>query len=221
MGLGGIIILILASIASSVVAYFVYAGFDERRGDFIKIFAPEEKEGKRGLSSFLEKYRIYILFLLIAASTFFIRAGIFIIIAAAVVFLIKKQRDARLKKEIVKNFPNALSIMKMAAKAGLPLHGAVKNVMEYSASPQIREVFKKIYHVSYTLGEPVEKTIFKEGKRLDLPDLIFLASVIEAHVEVGGNIVELLDLLEENMRRLSVAGDRVSSLMTEGRISVL
>lgn len=217
--LGVVIATFAATFFATYAIYTEYGRMQQR--DFMKVFTREGRDRGFELLSFLERYKTYILLFLIIVSAFFLKLFIFVSIAAAIPFIIKKNREMKIKNEILKNFPNAVHIMKMGAKAGLPLHGAIRNVMEYSTSFDIRDVFRRIYHASSTLGEDIRKVIDGEGKRLNMPDLMFLASLIEAHQETGGNLVEMLDIFEEGLRRMSGARGKISSLTAEGRVSAI
>jgi len=206
---------------ATISTYVFYEMFKSKKKDFVKILAPEKKEGEFDISSFLKKYTVYIILALVALIAIVLNLLPFAALVVGVGYAIKKGREGKVRKDIMKNFPNVLRTIRMALKAGLPMSGAVRNVVEYSPSPNIRDIFRKIYHTSTTLGEPIEKVMTEEGKRLRLPDLVFLASVIDAHMEVGGNIVEMLEVMEDGLRGLLLAREKVSSLMAEGKFSAI
>ncbi|NTU42989.1 MAG: hypothetical protein HGA78_08045 [Nitrospirales bacterium] len=217
-----IIVLFLLTVAISMsVTYLVYSRVKSNGDVFMQTLSGEGKQETVPLPSFFRDYKAYIITLAIALLCLLFKLYPLAVVSVLVTLFIKKYMAIQQMKDIIENFPNAVNIMKRSVRAGLPLQGGIKSAMEYSSSKHIREIFRRVYYMSNTMGRPVDACIVEEAKRLKIPDLMFLGSAIQVHVEAGGNLADTLDILEDRLRRSMMARKKVATLMAEGRFSAL
>lgn len=207
-------------VVAFIVTYTLYPKLVSATG-LPRIFHVEEKKNERIelVVSFLKKHKVYIILAIVILSLMLMGLYVFVLPAVICLFFLKRYRQYKMKAEVVQNLAPAINIMKTALKGGLPLQGAIKNVADYSTSPRVQEIFKRIYYMSGSMGRPMNEVIAEESRRLGIAEMIFLSSVIETHIEVGGNLADMLGILEENIRRLLITKQKVSSLLAEGRMS--
>ncbi|MFA5353499.1 MAG: type II secretion system F family protein, partial [Thermodesulfovibrionales bacterium] len=217
-----IVLFLLAVTIAMSVTYLVYSRVRSSGDAFMETLSGEATpETVRVVPGFFQEYKAYIITGFIVLVFLVLKLYPLAIASFLLTFFFKKYMEIQVMKDIIENFPNAVNIMKRSIRAGLPLLGAIKSTMEYSSSKHIREIFRRVYYMSHTMGRPVEACIVDEAKRLNIPDLMFLSSAIQVHVEAGGNLADTLDILEDRLRRSMMARKKVSSLMAEGRFSAM
>lgn len=127
----------------------------------------------------------------------------------------KAKRDASLLLQ----FPDALSMLVRAVRAGLPLTDAVRVVARESPQPTSRQF--QIIVSDLAIGMPVAESLARLASRSALAEYHFFATALTLQTQTGGRLSETLDGLAEMIRKRIAAKDRALALASEARTSAL
>jgi tight adherence protein B len=112
-----------------------------------------------------------------------------------------------------------LQLMSASLRAGHGLLQAIDAVAQEAPSPSAEE-FQRIKvetHLGRDLGDSLKAT----AERIKSEDFRWVAEAIEIHREIGGDLAEILDAVNETIRDRNKIRRRIKSLSAEGRISAV
>ena len=112
-----------------------------------------------------------------------------------------------------------LQLMSASLRAGHGLLQAIDAVAQEAPSPSTEE-FQRIKvetHLGRDLGDSLKAT----AERVKSEDFRWVAEAIEIHREIGGDLAEILDAVNETIRDRNKIRRRIKSLSAEGRISAV
>ena len=130
-------------------------------------------------------------------------------------FRLNKARGARLAL-FEEQFPDALSTMGRALKAGYPFSEAMKLVGEEMDEPVAKEFEITFNEINY--GGDVKLALAGLLARIPSVTVMAFASAIAIQKETGGNLAELLDKLEKVIRARFKFRRTLNTLTAEGRL---
>ena len=104
-------------------------------------------------------------------------------------------------------------------RAGYGLLQAVDAVAEEAPSPTAEE-FQRI-KIETHLGRDLDQSLKAAAARVDSEDFRWVAEAIEIHRQIGGDLGEILDAVNETIRDRNRIRRRIKSLSAEGRISAV
>ncbi|NND13460.1 MAG: type II secretion system protein F [Acidimicrobiia bacterium] len=140
--------------------------------------------------------------------------------AAAVLALAKlrlgslaSQRSQAFADQLV----DSLQLMASSMRAGYGLLQAVDSVAAEAPAPASEE-FQRI-KVETQLGREVEDSMRAAADRVQSDDFRMVAESIEIHRQIGGDLAEILDAVNETIRDRNRIRRRIRALSAEGRIS--
>jgi tight adherence protein B len=112
-----------------------------------------------------------------------------------------------------------LQLMAGSLRAGYGLLQAIDAVAAEAPSPSAEE-FARI-KVEGHLGRDLNDALRAMAERVDSEDFVWVAEAIEIHREIGGDLAEILDAVNETIRDRNRIRRRIKALSAEGRISAV
>lgn len=112
---------------------------------------------------------------------------------------------------------DTLQLMSSSMRAGYGLLQAIDAVAEEALSPTAEE-FQRI-KIETHLGRDLDESLKAAAGRVDSEDFRWVAEAIEIHRQIGGDLAEILDAVNETIRDRNKIRRRIKSLSAEGRIS--
>lgn len=112
-------------------------------------------------------------------------------------------------------FPDALSLMSRALRAGHALTSTLALVADEIAEP-VKSEFRALYQ-QHNYGLPLTQVLRTFALRIPLMDVRFFATAVMTQRETGGNLAEVLDNLAGVMRDRFQARRQIRVLTAQGR----
>lgn len=126
---------------------------------------------------------------------------------------LKKRRQQKFLKEL----PNAIDVVVRGVRSGLPLNDALKMIAEEAVEPLRGEFMLLIQEQK--MGITIQEGLFRMNGRLELPELNFLAIVINIQQTMGGNLSETLANLSKIIRDRHKMRAKIDAMSTEAKSS--
>lgn len=114
-------------------------------------------------------------------------------------------------------FPEALSLMAGALRAGSPPTVAMKSVAQDMDDPIASEFGKAFQEQEF--GEPLSKVLVNMSKRVPSADLQFFVTAVSIQLETGGSLAEIIDNLSKTIRERLKIRRQLKVLTAEARMS--
>ena len=125
----------------------------------------------------------------------------------------KKQRMAKFEKQ----FPEALSLIARALRAGHAFASGMKLASEEFCDPLGPEFEETLDEINFGLS--VADALKNLARRVDCPDLRFFVVSVNLQRETGGNLAEIIEGLAHLIRERFKFRGKVRVLSAEGRLS--
>ena len=151
---------------------------------------------------------------------FFFNKFLALLAAAGIAYLpyfYLRFRNQRYISKFEEYLPNALSIISNSIKVGHGLETAVVAVAETAPEPVAKE-FKSL-RAEMKLGQPLSVAMQNIYKRIKSPELQIFVTGVCVHQELGGNLSEILDHLEQTMRERFALKREIKALSAQGVMS--
>ena len=131
----------------------------------------------------------------------------------SVIETIRKKRAAQLNDQL----PQALSLVANGLRAGFSFSQAMAVVGREMEAPIADEFSKVLRDNSY--GKNMDEALQDLGKRTDDEDLDIFITTLLIHLQVGGDLSEILDTISETIReRVKLKGD-IRTLISQSKMS--
>ena len=131
----------------------------------------------------------------------------------SVIETIRKKRASQLNDQL----PQALSLVANGLRAGFSFSQAMAVVGREMEAPIADEFSKVLRDNSY--GKNMDEALQDLGKRTDDEDLDIFITTLLIHLQVGGDLSEILDIISETIReRVKLKGD-IRTLITQSKMS--
>ncbi len=125
---------------------------------------------------------------------------------------------AKVSRELLSQFPDALSMISRSVRVGVPLGEAIKVVAREGLSPTREEFGKAADAVG--IGLDMETALIEMAERNDLTEYRFFATALSLQSQTGGGLTETLDTLADTIRKREAARKRGSALASEAKTSI-
>lgn len=217
-----IILFLVVAVVVSAVIYVTYDALARKEHEVLRFAVVAKKRPwMERFNGFFAENKVMVL--TCTAAALLLLLGHYLLASVLVLAAIARTQylHSKKRKEILENLPGAIAIMTRSLRAGQTIENAVKSVIGFTASEEIRALFKRILQMVYISGKPMCEVLFDQAKKNRLNEMTMLASIFDTHAHVGGNITEVLTIFEEQMRRTMVTQKKIISLMTEGRTSII
>lgn len=132
----------------------------------------------------------------------------------AVLFVLR-YRAGRRRSRFADQLTATLAIMANSLRAGQSLRQAVELVATEAPSPTA-EQFHRI-HFEIRVGRDLTESMREVARRMDNPDMEWLAQAVDIHRELGGDLTEILQNLAATLRERRSVARQVDALSAEGR----
>ncbi len=124
----------------------------------------------------------------------------------------------KISRELLSQFPDALSMVARSVRVGVPLGEAIKVVAREGLIPT-REEFSRAAD-AVAIGVDLEIALVEMAERNDLPEYRFFATALALQSQTGGGLTETLDTLADTIRKREAARKRGNALASEAKTSI-
>jgi tight adherence protein B len=124
----------------------------------------------------------------------------------------RRKRQRRLAAQL----PDAISLWAGLLRSGQGVMAALAQVAHRQPEPLGAEL--KLTLAEHRLGMPLGASIGALRDRIGAPDLRMLATLLQVHRELGGNLAEAMDRLAATLRGRLAMEARIRSLTAQGRL---
>lgn len=119
------------------------------------------------------------------------------------------------RQKLFRQFPDALSMIIRAVRAGIPVTESLGTVGREAPAPTSDE-FQRL-HGEISIGLPVQDALWEAARRTGLPEYRFFAVALSLQGQTGGNLTETLQNLGDVIRRRVAIGRKAMALTSEAR----
>ncbi len=154
---------------------------------------------------------------------FFFHLGFFATVAVGVAagllvpFQIIRMAQARMKKQFLALFPDAVDLIVRAIRAGLPISAALDAVGKEMSDPIGKEF--RLLVADFKIGMTFEEAMRRAADRVNLLEFSFFTASLILQRETGGNLAETLETLGSVLRRRHEMTLKTNTLTSEARTS--
>lgn len=157
----------------------------------------------------------FLLLALLKASILFVIPGF---IAAVMPFFVLKFKISKISKDFSNNFPDALGLISNALRAGHSLLSSFQMVATDSPYP-INKLFKTVSD-DISLGRDVRESLEDMSKSIPTSDdLRFFITAVLIQKEIGGNLSEILDSLNNTIRERIKLFGMIKTMTAQAQMS--
>lgn len=134
-------------------------------------------------------------------------------------YIVIKARVKKRRQAFLQMLPDALDIIIRSVKSGYPINAAIGMVAD-SLPEEIGSEYLRIMHEA-SYGYSLSEAVTRFARRIQEPDVNFLAVVINLQQETGGNLTEALSNLVAVIRSRQQLKLKVRALSSEGKMTVI
>ena len=124
---------------------------------------------------------------------------------------------SRRRKRFLDLFPDAIDIMVRGIKSGLPMSDALRVIAAESPAPVGPEFIELVE--GQRLGISIEQGLERMAERIALPEINFLAIVMNVQSKSGGNLSEALSNLSRVLRERKKMRGKIVAVSQEAKSS--
>ncbi len=125
---------------------------------------------------------------------------------------------SKVSRDLLAQFPDALSMVSRSVRVGVPLGEAIKVVSKEGLSPTREEFGRAADGVA--IGLDLEAALVEMAERNDLAEYRFFATALALQSQTGGGLTETLDTLADTIRKREAARKRGNALASEAKTSI-
>lgn len=126
-------------------------------------------------------------------------------------------KASRRQSKFAEQLPDMLVMLAGSMKAGHSLLRAVDGAAEESESPMAEELTRVVNETR--IGRDLVESLLDTSARMKSQDFLWVAQAIETQREVGGNLAELLENVNETIVDRARLSRQVRALSAEGKTS--
>ena len=134
-------------------------------------------------------------------------------------FLFLVMKKTRRIKRFEAQLPDALDMIARSLRAGHALASGLDMAGQEFSAPLGPEFAKTVNQLTFGVG--IEQALRNLTRRIDCPDLKFLAVSINIQRESGGNLAEILEGVARLVRERHKLQGKIRALAAEGKFSAL
>ena len=124
---------------------------------------------------------------------------------------------AKLKRQFLSQFPDAVDLIVRAIRAGLPISAALDAVGKEMSDPTGKEF--RLLVADMKIGMTFEEAMRRAAGRVNLLEFSFFTASLILQRETGGNLAETLETLGSVLRRRQEMVLKTNTLTSEARTS--
>lgn len=188
----------------------------------IRLFNREELENAGLRTSQAEFFILVIAGAFVGALIGLVAGGpllgvLFFIPAPFVAKLVIRFRTGKRRAKFDEQLGDTLQLLSGGLRAGHSILRAIDAAATESISPTAEEMRRIITETS--LGRELQASLNDTAERMQSEDFVWIAQAIQINREVGGNLAEVLDQVNETIRERSEIKGHIKSLAAEGKFS--
>lgn len=146
--------------------------------------------------------------------------GVLFLLVVPILFLVGLNTLAsRRQAKFADQLPDTLQMLSGSMRAGHSLLRAVDGAAEEADAPMGEELRRVVNETR--IGRDLTESLLDCSGRMKSQDFLWVAQAIQTHREVGGNLAELLDNVNETIRERAQVARQVRALSAEGRTSAV
>ncbi|HJS86189.1 MAG TPA: type II secretion system F family protein [Acetobacteraceae bacterium] len=126
-----------------------------------------------------------------------------------------KHWQTKRRRKLFHQFPDALSMVIRAVRAGIPVTESLGTVGREAPAPTGAE-FRRLYD-EISIGLSVQDGLWEMARRTGLPEYRFFAVALSLQGQTGGNLTDTLQNLADVIRRRVAIGRKGMALTSEAR----
>jgi len=126
-----------------------------------------------------------------------------------------KRWQTKWRQRLFRQFPDALSMVIRAVRAGIPVTESLGTVAREAPAPTGAE-FRRLYD-EISIGLSVQDGLWEMARRTGLPEYRFFAVALSLQGQTGGNLTDTLQNLADVIRRRVAIGRKGMALTSEAR----
>lgn len=160
--------------------------------------------------------------LLLGGVTGFLLAGLGLGILLAIIVPVGmlvwlNLKASRRQAKFADQLPDTLQMLSGSLRAGHSLLRAVDGAAEEAEAPMGVELRRVVNETR--IGRDLIASLLEAAGRMKSQDFLWTAQAVETHREVGGNLAEVLENVNETIRERAQLGRQVRALSAEGKMS--
>jgi tight adherence protein B len=142
--------------------------------------------------------------------------GLFIAAPVAGHLILSRQAGKR-RSKFDEQLTDTLQLLAGSLRAGHSILRAIDAAATEAASPTAEEMRRVVTETS--LGRDILASLNDTAARMKNEDFVWVAQAIQINQEVGGNLADVLDQVNETIRERSEIKGQISALAAEGKFS--
>jgi tight adherence protein B len=131
--------------------------------------------------------------------------------------LVLKVRAGKRRDKFEDQLGDTLQLLSGGLRAGHSILRAIDAAAAESVSPTSEEMRRVITETS--LGRDLQASLNDTAERMRSEDFVWIAQAIQINREVGGNLADVLDQVNDTIRERSEIKGHIKSLAAEGKFS--
>jgi tight adherence protein B len=124
---------------------------------------------------------------------------------------------SRRQNKFAQQLPDTLQMLSGSMRAGHSLLRAVDGAADEAEAPMGEELRRVVNETR--IGRDLAESLLETASRMKSQDFLWSAQAIETQREVGGNLAEVLENVNETIRERAALARQVRALSAEGRMS--
>jgi tight adherence protein B len=150
----------------------------------------------------------------ILSGSAFLALLLFVVGVASPVFAVRALA-ARRVRAFEEQLPDVLTTIAGSLKVGHGLKAALQTVAQEGSPPVSTELRRVL--AEERLGRPLEDALVSMCERLASDDLLYVATAVDVHAQVGGSVAGVFQTVSETVRQRQQHRRRVRALTSMGR----
>jgi tight adherence protein B len=131
--------------------------------------------------------------------------------------LLVRSRIGKRRKRFDTQLPDTLNLLAGGLRAGRSILRAIDAAAAESPEPTANEMRRLVHETA--LGRDLLASLQDTSTRMRNEDFVWVAQAIQINREVGGNLADVLDQVNETIRERSEIKGHISALAAEGKFS--
>ena len=144
-------------------------------------------------------------------------AILFVLVSPLVGHLVLGYLAGKRRNTFDQQLGDTLQLLAGGLRAGHSILRAIDAAATESLSPTAEEMRRVVTETS--LGRDLQSSLNDTAERMRNEDFVWIAQAIQINREVGGNLAEVLDQVNETIRERSEIKGHIKSLAAEGKFS--
>jgi tight adherence protein B len=144
-------------------------------------------------------------------------AVLFVLVSPLVGHLVLGYLAGKRRNTFDQQLGDTLQLLAGGLRAGHSILRAIDAAATESLSPTSEEMRRVVTETS--LGRDLQSSLNDTAERMRNEDFVWIAQAIQINREVGGNLAEVLDQVNETIRERSEIKGHIKSLAAEGKFS--